>query len=65
VQVEAELAAAMQRIAWLERRLIALRAEVERSSERELALMRQRVDASWRAGAPVSTPAPTPARGSR
>jgi hypothetical protein len=65
VAFEAELAAAMQRIAWLERRLIALRAEVERSGERELALMRQRVDTSWRAGAPVSTPAPAPARGSR
>jgi hypothetical protein len=59
VAFDAELAATLQRLAALEQRLAAVRSGIERSTERELALMRELVDATRR-GAP-----PAPARVTR
>ncbi len=59
VAFDAELAATLQRLAALEQRLAAVRTGIERSTERELALMRELVDTTRR-GAP-----PAPARVTR
>jgi hypothetical protein len=59
VAFDAELAATLQRLAALEQRLAAVRSGIERSTERELALMRELVDATRRGAAPA------PARATR
>jgi hypothetical protein len=51
---EAELAATVKRIAALEKRLADLRAGFERTTDRELVLMRELVDATRRAPPPVA-----------
>jgi hypothetical protein len=51
---EAELATTVKRIAALEKRLAALRAGFERTTDRELVLMRELVDATRRAPPPVT-----------